>query len=184
MHHLCRRLQFCSGVTQGRTFLVVLVLDLVQVCGEEWVGLENSLDWNWGVRTGIEMAVLPPEIWAASSSLLPGHLCPRWSAKLWCRVHGAGALPWLGEEIQSLCGTAEHVLAVAATILPGSHPHPQASCLGAASPGLFPWPEAGPTSQPRLCYGVSRARVFTLFGLGFQQGGSHQFKALFTLSGS
>lgn len=71
MHHLCRRLQFCSGVTQGRNpFLVVLVLDLVQVCGEEWVGQENSLDWNWGVRTGTEVAVLPPEIWAASVAVL------------------------------------------------------------------------------------------------------------------
>ena len=49
-------------------FLIVVVLDLVQDCGMEWVRLEQSLGWGprlGVVGTGIGVAALLPEIWVA-----------------------------------------------------------------------------------------------------------------------
>ena len=127
MHHLCRCLQFYSDVAQGHNpFPVVLVLDLIQVCHEEWVGPEKSLDWNWGVRTGIEVAVLPPEIWAASVAVFSQDLSAL-DAVLNCDVECLGLEPshLAGRgNTKSLVAPFKHVLAMAATILPGSHPTP------------------------------------------------------------
>lgn len=52
---------------------VVVVPDLVQVCGMEWAGPEHSLGWHWGslhVVMGIEVTELPSEVLAASVVLL------------------------------------------------------------------------------------------------------------------
>ena len=43
-----------------------------------WYGVDWGWGWGWGVvAAGIEVAMLPPEIWAASvARLLPGPVCP------------------------------------------------------------------------------------------------------------
>ena len=132
MHHLCRHLQFCSEVAQGHSpFPAVLVLDLVQVCGEEWVGPENSLDWDWAVRTGIEVAVLPPEIWAASVAVFSQDLSALDAVLNWCRVHGAGALSFDWEKKYKVsCGTTRACAGNGCHHITWITPHtPQASCL-------------------------------------------------------
>ena len=143
MHHLCRHPQFCSEVAQGHSpFPAVLVLDLVQVCCEEWIGPENSLDWDWAVGTGIEVAVLPPEIWAASVAVFSQDLSAL-DAVLNCGVECMVLEPSRlagRRNTESLVAPLEHVLAMAATILPGSHPTPLRLAVFVASPGLYPWP--------------------------------------------
>ena len=46
---MCLQKSLCSGVAQGCIFPpVVVVPDLVQICGMEWAGPEHSLGWHWG----------------------------------------------------------------------------------------------------------------------------------------
>ena len=102
-------------------------------------------------------------------SPLPGPVCPRSSAKLWCAVcrleHSLG---W-GDRSQHAgfsicCGVAIGVLTAAYATPPGPHLRPP-SCLCVARPHLFPGPD-WLRSHTNLWYGVSGAGVFVLLRLG------------------
>ena len=79
MCHLCRHPRFRLKATQGHiSSSVVFVPDLALGCGVERAGTGG----RGVVSAGTEVAVLLPEIWAASGADFSLDLC----AQVWCQA--------------------------------------------------------------------------------------------------